>query len=115
MKTEKYKIYFLHIIEAIEKLELVASTTSKEEFLNDWLKQDAVLKNFIVIGEAISKIDEEVKQKFPEVDWRGAKSMRNFLVHEYFSVDNSFVWETIFETIPTFKLQIENILKIIEK
>ncbi len=78
MKTEKYKIYFFHIIEAIEKLELVAKTTSKEEFLNDWLKQDAVLKNFIVIGEAISKIDEEVKQKFPEVDWRGAKSMRNF-------------------------------------
>ena len=28
----------------------------------------------------------ELKQKFPEVDWRGAKSMRNFLVHEYFSV-----------------------------
>ena len=50
-----------------------------------------------------------------EVDWRGAKSMRNFLVHEYFSVDNSFVWETIFETIPTFKLQIETIPKSIEK
>ena len=44
MKTEKYKIYFFHIIEAIEKLELVAKTTSKEEFLNDWPKQDAVLK-----------------------------------------------------------------------
>ena len=113
MKTEKHKIYFLHIIEAIEKLELVASTTSKEEFLKDWLKQDAVLKNFIVIGEAISQIDEEIKQQFPDVDWRGAKSMRNFLVHEYFSVDNSFVWETIFETIPTFKLQIESILKVI--
>lgn len=89
---------------------MVANTTSKEEFLNDWLKQDAVLKNFIVIGEAISQIDEEVKQKFPDLDWRGAKSMRNFIVHEYFSVDNSFVWETIFETIPTFKIQIKNIL-----
>lgn len=36
--------------------------------------------------------------------------MRNFIVHEYFSVDNSFVWETIFETIPTFKIQINSIL-----
>ena len=71
MKTEKYKIYFFHIIEAIEKLELIAATTTKEEFLSDWLKQDAVLKNFIVIGEAISQIDEEIKQNFPEVDWRG--------------------------------------------
>ncbi len=114
MKTEKYKIYFLHILDAIAKLELVANTTTKEEFLNDWLKQDAVLKNFIVIGEAISQIDEEIKLKFPEVDWRGAKSMRNFIVHKYFSVDNSFVWQTIFETIPTFKIQISNILKELE-
>lgn len=114
MKTEKHKIYFLHIAEAIEKLELVANTTTKEEFLDDWLKQDAVLKNFIVIGEAISQIDEEIKQKFPDVDWRGAKSMRNFIVHEYFSVDNGFVWETIFETIPTFKIQINNILNSFE-
>lgn len=88
----------------------MANTTRKEEFLDDWLKQDAVLKNFIVIGEAISQIDEEIKQKFPEVDWRSTKSMRNFIVHEYFSVDNVFVWETIFETIPTFKIQINNIL-----
>ena len=114
MKTEKYKIYFLHILEAIEKLEFVATTTSKEEFMNDWLKQDAVLKNFIVIGEAISQIDEEIKQKFPHIDWRGAKSMRNFIVHEYFSVDISFVWETIFETIPTFKIQIIDLLKALD-
>lgn len=114
MKTEKYKIYFLHILESIEKLEFVVATTTKEEFLNDWLKQDAVLKNFIVIGEAISQIDEEIKLKFPYIDWRGAKSMRNFIVHEYFSVDNSFVWETIFETIPTFKVQIRNMLNELE-
>lgn len=114
MKTEKYKIYFLHILDAIEKLEFVANTTTKEEFLNDWLKQDAVLKNFIVIGEATSQIDEAIKLKFPEVDWRAAKSMRNFIVHEYFSVDNSFVWQTIFETIPAFKIQIGTILKELE-
>ena len=40
--------------------------------------------------------------------------MRNFIVHEYFSVDNSFVWETIFETIPTFKIQMQHILKELE-
>ncbi|TRX21622.1 DUF86 domain-containing protein [Flavobacterium franklandianum] len=55
-----------------------------------------------------------MKKKFPDVDWRGAKSMRNFIVHEYFSVDNSFVWETIFETIPTFKIQINDILNSLE-
>lgn len=36
--------------------------------------------------------------------------MRNFIVHEYFSVDLNFVWETIFETIPNFKKDISKIL-----
>jgi uncharacterized protein with HEPN domain len=50
---------------------LVAKDYSKEDFLSDWLKQDAVLKNFIVIGEAVAQIDEEFKLQNSEIDWRG--------------------------------------------
>jgi uncharacterized protein with HEPN domain len=71
MKTDSNKLYFLHILEAIDKLELVAKDYSKEDFLSDWLKQDAVLKNFIVIGEAVAQIDEEFKLQNSEIDWRG--------------------------------------------
>jgi uncharacterized protein with HEPN domain len=51
MKADSNKLYFLHILEAVDKLQLVVTTYSKEDFLSDWLKQDAVLKNFIVIRE----------------------------------------------------------------
>ncbi|MEI7509095.1 MAG: HepT-like ribonuclease domain-containing protein [Flavobacterium sp.] len=104
-------MFLLHILESIEKLEEITTTTSKEDFLNSWIIQDAILKNFIVIGEAVSNIDEEIKQHFSHINWRGAKSMRNFIVHEYFSVDLSFVWETIQETIPKFKNDILHIIK----
>ncbi|HQW68238.1 MAG TPA: DUF86 domain-containing protein [Flavobacterium sp.] len=105
------KIFLLHILESIEKLEEITTTTSKEEFLKNWIIQDAILKNFIVIGEAVANIDEEIKQHYSTINWRGAKSMRNFIVHEYFSVDLNFVWETILETIPKFKKDISNIIK----
>ena len=85
------KIFLLHILESIEKLEEITTTTSKEEFLKNWIIQDAILKNFIVIGEAVANIDEEIKQHYSTINWRGAKSMRNFIVHEYFSVDLNFV------------------------
>lgn len=104
------KIFLLHILEAIEKLEEITTTTSKEKFLKDWIIQDAILKNFIVIGEAVTNIDEEVKLKYSFINWRGAKSMRNFIVHEYFSVDLNFVWETLFETIPKFKKDISKVI-----
>ena len=105
------KIFLLHILESIEKLEEITTTTSKEEFLKNWIIQDAILKNFIVIGEAVANIDEEIKQHYSTINWRGAKSMRNFIVHEYFSVDLNFVWETILETIPKFKKDISTIIK----
>lgn len=110
MKLNNTKIFLLHIIESIEKLEEITTTTSKESFLSSWILQDAILKNFIVIGEAVSNIDEEIKQKYPQINWRGAKSMRNFIVHEYFSVDLNFVWETILETLPNFKKDISKII-----
>lgn len=105
MKTDSDKLYFLHILEAIEKLELVVNTYTKENFLSDWLKQDAVLKNFIVIGEAVAQIDEEFKLQNPEVEWRGAKSMRNFIVHEYFSVDLNFVWKPFLKLFQLLKVK----------
>ena len=111
MKINNTKIFLLHILESIEKLEEITTTTSKEDFLNSWIIQDAILKNFIVIGEAVSNIDEEIKQKYPNINWRGAKSMRNFIVHEYFSIDLNFVWETILETIPNFKNDMLQIIK----
>lgn len=104
------KIFLLHILEAIEKLEEITTTTTNEEFLKNWIIQDAILKNFIVIGEAVVNIDEEVKLRYTSINWRGAKSMRNFIVHEYFSVDLNFVWETIFVTIPDFKKDISKII-----
>ncbi|MBM6498803.1 HepT-like ribonuclease domain-containing protein [Flavobacterium macrobrachii] len=105
------KIFLLHILESIEKLEEITTTTSQEEFLKNWIIQDAILKNFIVIGEAVANIDEEIKQQYSTINWRGAKSMRNFIVHEYFSVDLNFVWETILKTIPDFKKDITTIIK----
>lgn len=110
MKHNNTKIFLLHILECIEKLEEVTKTASKQEFLDSWILQDAILKNFIIIGEAVANIDEEIKLNYPEINWRGAKSMRNFIVHEYFSVDLNFVWETIFETIPSFKIDIVKII-----
>jgi uncharacterized protein with HEPN domain len=108
------KIFLLHILDSIEKLEEITSTTSKNHFLENWIIQDAILKNFIVIGEAVANIDEEIKQKYPSINWRGAKSMRNFIAHEYFSVDLNFVWETITETIPNFKNDVSIVIKDFE-
>jgi len=52
---------------------------SREEFLKDEKTKDAVLRNLEVIGEAAKNIPPEVRNRYPEVDWKAAAGMRKSL------------------------------------
>jgi uncharacterized protein with HEPN domain len=83
--------------------------------LEDWIKQDAIVRNFEIIGEAIANLDDEIKSKYQDLEWRLAKDMRNFLIHEYFKVDFKAVWDNINIDLPILKRQIGGILESIRK
>lgn len=68
---------------------------SAEEFDNDEKSFDAVLMNFIVLGESVSKLSEKFKSQNNEIEWRKISSFRNVLAHDYFGVLDDEVWEII--------------------
>lgn len=108
--ADKNLLFLSHIIECIEKLEFILKDLNYGEYLEDWIKQDAIIRNVEIIGEAISNIDENLKSKYPEVPWKEAKGMRNILIHEYFQIDYDEVWSTLHEDIPDLKYKILSIL-----
>lgn len=55
----------------------------------------AVQHNFMIIGEAAARIQEEYKQRHTQINWRQVKDFRNVIVHDYFGIDNSIVWDII--------------------
>jgi uncharacterized protein with HEPN domain len=63
-----------------------------------------------VIGEAASRISDDVQFAHPEVAWSQIIAMRNILVHDYFNVDTDEVWATVERDIPILKNQVEAIL-----
>jgi uncharacterized protein with HEPN domain len=96
---------------AVSHIELyVSSINSLEELLQNHLVYDAVQMNFIIIGEASKRISSEVKTKYPEINWKGIVSYRNFVVHEYFGVDVKILWSAIIYELPKLKSAVENIL-----
>jgi uncharacterized protein with HEPN domain len=60
----------------------------------------AVERQFMIIGEAAEHIDPSFRDQFPEIDFRLAKAMRNFIVHHYDRVDTGRVWQTVKENVP---------------
>lgn len=81
------------------------------EFLNDLMLQDAVIRRFEIIGEAATKISDNIKSKNPNVQWRLMKEMRNKLIHEHFGVSPVTIYSTIKMDLPILKQQLENIIE----
>jgi uncharacterized protein with HEPN domain len=95
-----------HILQAIETLQKYAGNLSREELESDVLRYYGIVKNIEIIGEAANMLTSLFKETHPEVEWRPISNMRNFLVHEYFQVDNDTVWAVIHGDIVELKKHI---------
>lgn len=105
-----YKLYLEEILTSTNKIQKYVGNSSIEEFLKDEMKIDAVVRNFEIIGEAASKISQEIKEKYPSVEWRKISDFRNILAHEYFGIDDEIMWDIIKNKLPRLQKNIQNII-----
>jgi len=60
-------------------------------------KLDGITIMLIAIGEQIKRLDRELDfdlvEQYPDVDWKGAKGVRDFLSHHYFTVDAEIIFD----------------------
>jgi len=71
--------------------------------------QDAVIRNFEIIGEAsknIERLAPEFVAAHPELPLAFAYDMRNLLAHGYYKVDVTVVWKTIERDLPYLQQQV---------
>ncbi len=99
------------IIAAIEKIQNYVEKMDLETFQQDSKTSDAVIRNFIIIGEAARNVPEKITKHFPAIPWRLMGDMRNFAVHEYWGVELRTVWETIQQDLPPLIPLLEEVLK----
>lgn len=98
------------IIEAIDEIARFVHGMDAAAFCADARTIKAVQLDFIVIGEAATRIPDEVQQRFPDVPWPLMRAMRNRLVHVYFQVDPRIVWETAVNDLPPLAVKLREVL-----
>ena len=99
------------ILEAIEKIRLYVASIDFETFREDPKTIDAVIRNFIIIGEAACNVPSKIMKLHPTIPWRLMSDMRNFAVHEYWGVELRTIWETIHQDLPPLVPLLKRILK----
>lgn len=102
-------VYIQDIIASIDIIFGYLSGKTEYDFLNEQILQDAVIRRFEIIGEAASKISSELKENHLEIEWNLMKAMRNKMIHEYFGVSATTVYNTVMINLPVLKQKMQNI------
>jgi len=99
----------LYAIRHIE--EYTQGISSLSDLLADTKTYDAVMMNFILIGEACKRLPKELKTANPQIDWKGINGYRNYIAHEYFGMDEKIVWGSIEVEVPNLKMEMVALLQ----
>lgn len=104
--------YLEHIEDSIEKIQSYTKGFSEESFQNSTLVQDAVVRQFEIIGEATKRLSVYIRKEHPDIPWKDMAGMRDVLIHDYINVEIDIVWKTVVDYLPALK---ESVRQIIDK
>lgn len=102
--------YLEHIAQAVSNIREYTAGMDEAAYLTDRKTQDAVVRNFEVIGEACNNVSRHHAQfaaAHVDIPWNFAYEMRNALAHGYFKIDQGIVWRTIAADLPVFTKAIQ--------
>ncbi len=104
------RLYLSDILDSGRAIQEFVKGLSFEEFCRDRKTCSAVIREFEVIGEAVGKLSDTLKQKHPDIEWQDIKDFRNLLAIEYFGIDQEIVWNIIRDDLPALMDAIKTIL-----
>ena len=104
-----------HILDEIDYILAQIPNTDFDSFVKNATLKRAFVRSIEIIGEASKKLPEDVKSKQPDIERRKVAGMRDRLIHDYFGVDYTIVWDVATTKLPDLREKLQSLLETIVK
>ncbi len=111
MSERSEQLLLEDIVDAARKIQKYTRGMSFDDFFSDDKTVDAVVRNFEIIGEASNRLSEQFKAENKGIDWSRIRGFRNRIVHDYFGIDHSIVWNIIEHYLPHLSNELKKLSK----
>jgi len=104
-------VYLRHILDEIVFLKRIAYERTLDDLVHDDYFAHAVRSAIEVIGEAANNVPDRIKSENPDIPWRDMAALRNRIIHGYFRIDYSIIWNVIVSDLPAVEPKISALLR----
>lgn len=109
MSEREWRFYIADMIKFSETAISYTEGMSQQQFIESGITYDATLRNLELIGEAATRIPQEIRNKHTNIPWRMMIATRNQLIHGYLGIDHDILWSIIQQDIPALLEQLQTI------
>lgn len=89
-----------HMLDAALQIQIYLGGITRDQFMQNRLRQDAVIRCLQVIGEASRRVSNDMRIDHPEIEWRQMLAMRNVVIHEFHRIRLAVILDTTQDDIP---------------
>lgn len=114
MSRPDHRVTLRQIEEYARRSQEICAGKTLEELLSNWQATLALERALEILGEAVKRLPDELRRRYPQVEWRAIAGMRDRLSHGYDAIDHQILWKAVQEQLPDLLATVEQMLQDME-